>query len=162
MLIIRKAAAQDAEAIWQIFHAVIQKGDSYTFPPDMPREAALEYWMGKDKHCYVAELEGLVAGTYIVKDNQPGLGSHIANASFMVSPDCQGKSVGMHMGEHALVEAKRLGYQSMQFNIVISTNIPAVKLWQKLGFAIIGTVPEAFWHNTLGKLVDAYVMFRKL
>jgi L-amino acid N-acyltransferase YncA len=160
--LIRKATSQDTEPIWHIFHKVVQKGDSYTFSPDIIREEALAYWMGQDKHCYVAEYENAVAGTYIIKDNQPALGSHIANASFMVSPDFQGKSVGITMGRHALTEAKILGYKAMQFNIVISTNIPAVKLWQKLGFEIVGTIPEAFQHKELGRLVDAYVMYRKL
>ncbi|MCB9983456.1 MAG: GNAT family N-acetyltransferase [Rhodospirillales bacterium] len=159
---IRLAEAGDAEDIWNIFSQVVSKGDSYTFAPDMERKEALSYWMGEDKHCYVAVEDAQIVGTYIIKDNQPGLGSHVANASFMVAPDAQGRSIGRAMGVHALDEARRLGYKAMQFNIVVSTNTSAVKLWEKLGFKIIGTIPEAFQHKELGGCVDAYVMYRKL
>jgi ribosomal protein S18 acetylase RimI-like enzyme len=79
----------------------------------------------------------------------------------MVAPSAQGRGVGRRMGEHCLDEARRLGFRAMQFNLVVSTNEPAVALWKKLGFDIIATVPEAFNHRTLG-LVDAYVMYRSL
>jgi ribosomal protein S18 acetylase RimI-like enzyme len=100
-------------------------------------------------------------GTYILRPNRPGLGSHVSNASFMVCPSARGLGVGRAMGEHCLEEARRLGYRAMQFNFVVSTNEAAVKLWQRLGFTIVGTLPGAFRHRTLG-FVDAYVMFRTL
>src|SRR5689334_8170042 len=92
--------------------------------------------------------------------NQPGLGSHVANTVFMVSPSARGLGVGRRMGEH-LSEARRLGFRAMQFNFVVSTNEPALRLWQQLGFSIIGTLPGAFRHSQRG-FVDAYVMFRTL
>jgi len=98
---------------------------------------------------------------YKIVANQRGLGSHVANASFMVDPSCSGRGIGRQMGEHCLEEARRLGYLAMQFNFVVSTNGAAVALWQKLGFAIVGTVPKAFRHSTLG-YVDTYVMYRSL
>ncbi|MGD1918278.1 MAG: GNAT family N-acetyltransferase [Pleurocapsa sp.] len=161
MITIRKSTKEDAEKIWDIFQIVVARGDTYAFLPDISQAAALSYWMADDKHCYVAELEGNLVGTYIIKDNQPGLGSHIANASFMVSPQFQGRSVGKTMGKHALIKAKELGYAAMQFNLVISTNIPAINLWRKLGFQIIGTIPQAFDHLQKG-MVDAHIMFREL
>ncbi len=65
------------------------------------------------------------------------------------------------MGEHALDEAKRAGYAAMQFNFVIATNTPAVRLWTDLGFEIAGTLPRAF-RLPNGQLVDAYVMRQDL
>jgi ribosomal protein S18 acetylase RimI-like enzyme len=109
----------------------------------------------------VAESGGRVVGTYLLRPNRPGLGSHVANAAFMVSPSARGLGVGRAMGEHCLAEARRLGYRAMQFNFVVSTNEAAVKLWQRLGFRIAGTLPGAFRHRTRG-FVDAYVMFRTL
>ncbi len=158
---IRKAESSDAESIWQIISEVIQKGDTYVFAPDSSREEMLAYWLGPDKHTYVALHDGAIVGTYILKDNQPGLGSHIANGSYMVASSARGMGVGRAMGEHSLTAARDLGYQALQFNIVIASNEPAVKLWTQLGFAIIGTVPEAFQHQQLG-LVDAHIMYRKL
>ena len=96
-----------------------------------------------------------------MKDNQPGLGSHVANAGYMTSPDAFGKGIGKAMALFSLEEAKNLGYRAMQFNLVIKTNERAVELWKKLGFAIIGEIPEAFNHKSLG-LTNAYIMYRKL
>lgn len=158
---IRKANISDQEQIWEIFREVVSHGETYVFSPDISKEDALAYWMNPKSHCYVLEENGEILGTYVIRDNQPGLGSHVANASFMVSHKARGRGVGKLIGEDALQEAKDLGYSAMQFNIVISTNAVAVKLWQSLGFKIIGTSPKAFNHKTLG-LVDAYIMHRFL
>jgi L-amino acid N-acyltransferase YncA len=158
---IRPASREDDSAIWEIFRAVIQPGDTYVFDPDMPREAALAYWFQSGAHTYVLEEAGRVIGTYLIKPNQPDLGSHVANAGFMVAPDSRGLGAGRRMGEHCLEEAARLGFRAMQFNFVVSTNTAAVRLWQALGFEIVGTLPGAFRHRTLG-YVDAYVMYRNL
>jgi L-amino acid N-acyltransferase YncA len=161
MLQIRQATAADNGAIWEIFHAVVLRGDTYTLDPDISREEALAYWLQPAHACFVAESEETVVGTYILKPNKPGPGSHVANAAFMVSPDARRAGVGRAMGEHSLSEARRLGFRAMQFNFVVSTNAAAVRLWQQLGFAIAGTLPGAFRHPEKG-FVDAYVMFRSL
>jgi L-amino acid N-acyltransferase YncA len=161
MVIIREATDRDRDAVWEIFHAVVAGGDTYVFDPETPREEALAYWFAGGVRTYVAERDGRVAGTYVLRPNRPGLGSHISNASFMVSPSARGAGVGRAMGEHALDEARRLGYRAMQFNFVVSTNEPAVTLWERLGFRVVGTLPGAFRHRTRG-FVDAYVMFRSL
>jgi L-amino acid N-acyltransferase YncA len=158
---LRTANKADENAIWDIFHAVVAPGDTYVFAPDMSRDEALAYWFRSDTHTYVAESDGRIVGTYILKPNQPALGSHVANAAFMVSPSARGLGTGRRMGEHCLDEARRLGFRAMQFNFVVSTNQPAVHLWQQLGFAVVGTLPGAFRHAQHG-FVDAYVMFRTL
>jgi ribosomal protein S18 acetylase RimI-like enzyme len=109
----------------------------------------------------MADSEGRVVGTYILRPNQPGLGSRVSNATFIVSPSARGLGIGRIMGEHCLDEARRLGYRAMQFNFVVSTNEAAVKLWARLGFTVVGTLPGAFRHRTNG-FVDAYVMFQTL
>jgi L-amino acid N-acyltransferase YncA len=161
MLMIRQASDEDADAIWGIFHTVVAHGDTYVFEPDTPRQEALAYWFTPTTRTYVAESNSIVVGTYILRPNRPGLGSHIANAAFMVSPDARGLGVGYAMGQHCLAEARSLGYRAMQFNFVVSTNETAVRLWERLGFRIVGTLPGAFQHLTRG-YVDAYVMFRSL
>ena len=161
MLQIRRATPSDSESIWTIFHAVVIRGDTYTFDPSVSREDALAYWLQPSNWCYVAERQEKIVGTYILRANQPGLGSHVANAAFMVSPHEQRTGVGRNMGEHSLNEARRLGFRAMQFNFVVSTNDTAVRLWQQLGFQIVGTLPAAFRHSN-GKFVDAYVMYCSL
>ena len=161
MIHIRKAEAKDHNLIWQIIKQVISGGDTYVFAPDSGRKEMLDYWYGQDKHTYVANIKNELVGTFIIKDNFPGLGSHVANASYMTLPSAFGSGIGRTMGEFSLTEAKRLGYRAMQFNIVVKTNERAIRLWQKLGFEIKGEIPEAFNHSKEG-YVDGLVMWRKL
>ncbi|MCW3098227.1 MAG: GCN5-related N-acetyltransferase [Chthonomonadaceae bacterium] len=158
---IRKAELADWDAIWEIWHAVVAEGATYVYAPDTGKEEAFALWMTPPAVPYVAVEDGQIVGTYLIKPNQPGLGSHVANAGFMVSGAHSGKGIGRTMGQHALEEARRAGFQAMQFNFVVSTNTRAVALWQSLGFAIIGTVPQAYHHCTLG-FVDVVVMHRFL
>ena len=161
MITIRKAEESDRSAIWQIIKSVIAGGDTYVYPPDSDEIEMLDYWFSADKHTYVAELGGAVVATFWLKANQPGLGKHVANAAYMVSPDVHGKGIGRQIAEWSLDEARRLGFTAMQFNFVVSSNTIAVALWQKLGFAIIGEIPDAFDHAKNG-LTNAYIMYRKL
>lgn len=153
---IRKATEADWDQIWVIFHAVVKQGETYAYDPETPENQARETWL---PYAYAAFEGNRIVGTYMMKPNQPGLGSHVANAGFMVSPDHEGKGIGRRMGLHSLGEAKNAGYEAMQFNFVVSVNTRAVALWQSLGFSIVGTVPKAFRHAKLG-LVDVYVMHR--
>lgn len=147
--------------MWQIFREVIATGDTYVFSPDTPREDAYAYWFGPGVTSYVATAEGRIVGMYKIVQNHRDLGSHVANASFMVAPSDSGRGVGRQLGLHCLHEARKQGYLEMQFNFVVSTNTAAVSLWQSLGFAIVGTLPRAFRHRDRG-YVDAYVMYRSL
>ncbi len=158
---IRKARSSDFDSIWVIIKEVIALGDTYVFAPDSDRTSMLDYWCGSDKHTYVAVIENEVVGTFIIKDNFPGLGSHVANASYMTLPGAFGKGIGRSMAEFSLTEVKRLGYLAMQFNIVVKSNERAIRLWQKLGFEIKGEIPEAFNHLEKG-YTDVYIMWRKL
>ncbi|HEU0274621.1 MAG TPA: GNAT family N-acetyltransferase [Candidatus Udaeobacter sp.] len=158
---IRTTTEVDRDAIWKIFHSVVATGDTYAIDPNISRKEALQYWCGKNTHAYVAERRGRIVGTYILRPNQSGGGSHVANAGFMVAPDARGQGVGRAMGEHCLNEARGLGFRAMQFNFVVSTNQSAVRLWRDLGFEIVGTLPGAFRHPGKG-YVDVYVMYRSL
>ena len=161
MIEIREATAGDRDAIWDIFREVVTARDTYAFDPGMSRHDALGYWFQADTRTYVAKSRGRILGTYILRPNQSGGGSHVANAAFMVAPDARGQGIGRAMAEHCLSEARLLGFRAMQFNFVVSTNDSAVRLWQKLGFKIVGTLPSAFHHPEKG-YVDVYVMYRSL
>ena len=161
MLTIRQADEGDGPAIWAIIGAVIAGGDTYVYPPDSDKDEMLAYWFSPEKYTYVAEIDGRVVATFWLKANQPGLGSHIANAAYMVNPDAHGQGIGRAIAEWSLDEARRLGFAAMQFNFVVKSNVHAVRLWQKIGFEIIGEIPDAFRHAELG-LTNAYIMYRKL
>jgi L-amino acid N-acyltransferase YncA len=167
---IRAATEADRDAIWAIFHDVVAAGDTYAFDSNISREDALAYWFAPGTHTYIAQCESVgdavtqgrdIVGTYILRANQSGGGSHVANAAFMVGPGARGEGIGRAMGEHCLSEARRLGFRAMQFNFVVSTNESAVHLWQELGFKIVGTLPGVFRHPGKG-YVDVYVMYRSL
>jgi L-amino acid N-acyltransferase YncA len=158
---IRAAAERDRDAIWTIFREVVAPGDTYAFDSAMSREDALGRWFAANTRTYVAESGGRIVGTYILRPNQSGGGSHVANAAFMVAPDTRGQGIGRAMAEHCLSEALRLGFREMQFNFVVSTNESAIHLWKQLGFKIVGTLPDAFRHPEKG-YVDVYVMYRSL
>ncbi len=160
-VVIRPVEKDDQSSIWQIIQAVIASGDTYVFSPDSSKDNMLAYWCGPDKHTFVALLDDQIVGTFFIKDNFPDLGAHVANAGFMTSPIEFGKGIGRTMGHHALEIAKDLGYLAMQFNFVVKSNHRAVKLWQSLGFQIIGEIPDAYQHRTHG-LTDAFIMWRRL
>src|SRR6266513_5141680 len=145
----------------QILRAVVAGGDTYIFDPHISRRKALAYWLGPKTRCYVALSDHGIVGSYILKANQPGLGSHVANAGFMVSPSARGRGIGRAMAEHCLREARRLSFRAMQFNFVVATNRAALRLWDNLGFKIVGKLPGAFRHGRRG-FVDVYVMYRRL
>ena len=136
-------------------------GDTWVFDAKTSRLFMIDYWFHPGTLSYVAERDGRVLGMYLLRPNQPGHGSHVANAGYMVASNARGLGVGEAMGEHSIQEARRLGYKAIQFNYVVSTNEAAVRLWKKIGFEIVGTLPGAFHHYELG-YVDVYVMFQKL
>ncbi|MEX5748647.1 N-acetyltransferase family protein [Massilia sp. X63] len=159
---IRPAGEHDFDAMWSIFCAHVASGETYPFTTATSREAGHAYWLGPDVASFVATSGGArLLGMYRLVPNQLGRGHHVANASFMVSPSAQGAGIGRLLGEHCLDEARRQGYLAMQFNYVVSTNTAAIRLWKKLGFSIVGTLPKAFRHKRLG-FVDAYVMYQML
>ncbi|HMO39929.1 MAG TPA: N-acetyltransferase [Saprospiraceae bacterium] len=158
---IRRMQAADFPRVWTMFKQIIDEQVYYSYDHTTTRAEIEKSWINEQNLGYVAETDGVVAGAYIVKPNQPGHGAHIANAAYMVAQEFRGQGIGRLLGEHSLAAAKAAGYRAMQYNMVIRTNTSAVQLWQSLGFRIIGTVPEAFWHYEQG-YVDAYIMYRKL
>jgi ribosomal protein S18 acetylase RimI-like enzyme len=158
---IRKITPQDANALWEIIQPILQSGDTWVYAPDSSKEKMLDIWFEPSKYAYVYELEGKIVGTFFIKANQPDLGSHVANAGYMVHPNFRGIGIAEAMCRFSIQEAKMLGFKAMQFNIVMATNTGAIRLWQKCGFEIIGTLPKAFQHQTLG-LTDALVMYQWL
>lgn len=158
---IRKAVEEDQDQIWEIIKEAITGGDTLAFAPDAGKDEMLSFWCAPYIHTYVAELDQEVVGTFFIKDNQPSLGAHVANAGYITSSTAAGKGVGSAMCEFSLEEAKRLGYYAIQFNLVVKSNVRALKLWQRMGFDIIGEIPDAFNHSSIG-LTNAYIMWRKL
>jgi RimJ/RimL family protein N-acetyltransferase len=160
-MLIRHAKTSDLEAIWQILEPTIRAGETYALPRDMSKADACAYWTGPDRETFVAEDGEQIMGTYYLRANQPGGGAHVANCGYMTASAFSGRGVARRMCQQSLQWAADRGFKAMQFNFVVSTNVRAIRLWQDLGFDIVGRLPSAFEHPHEG-YVDALVMFKKL
>lgn len=158
---IREATANDFEEIWPIFQEIVSAGDTYAYPQNTSKEQAQRLWMVLPRKTFVAEGAGQILGSYYIKTNQTGPGSHVCNCGYMVSSKARNKGIATSMCEHSQKIAIGLGYKSMQFNFVATSNDGAVRLWDKLGFDTIGRLPKAFNHPTLG-FIDDLVMYKWL
>jgi GNAT superfamily N-acetyltransferase len=159
---IREYTDDDWSSVWPIIQDVMSAGETYAYYPEWSSEQAREVWVEAPPGQTVVACDGpRVLGTAKMGPNRPGPGSHVATASFMVAANARGRGVGRALGEYVLSWASAHGYAAMQFNAVVESNHAAVRLWQELGFQIIGTVPEAFAHPTLGR-VGLHIMHRLL
>ncbi len=140
---------------------IFRGGETYPFARDISEAEAKEIWVDTPLKTYVAMQGKTVLGTFYIKPNQPSLDAHICNCGYAVDAAARGKGVAGLMCEFSQIEAVRLGFLAMQFNLVVETNVGALALWQRLGFAIVGTVPKAFRHPRDG-LVAAHVMVKEL
>lgn len=158
---IRPATVDDSAAIWSMIGPTIRAGETYALDPEMSEADALAYWLGPDRETFVAEEDRTIIGTYYLRANQAGGGKHVCNSGYITSPAATGRGIARMMCEHSIHQARTRGFRAMQFNFVVSTNQRAIRLWQSLGFAEVGRLPQAFHHPAQG-YVDALVMFRSL
>ncbi len=161
MITIREATEDDWPAVWAMFRDVAATGDVFAYDESTTEDDARKLWFDPPAICFVAEVSGRLIGSYFVRPNQPGRGSHVANGGYMVIPEARGQGTASAMCEHSIATACRLGFAAMQFNFVVASNAAAVRVWERHGFAVVGRLPSAFRHKELG-FVDALVMFRAL
>lgn len=161
MINIRRAADNDFDGLWPILRDIIRAGETYALDPQMTPLEAKRIWFDLPLATVIAIEDGQILGTYMLKPNQAGNGGHVCNCGYMVTPGARGRGVARSMCNHSQEFAYEEGFLAMQFNLVVSTNHGAIRLWQKLGFKIVGTLPCAFAHPTQG-LVDAHIMYKWL
>jgi len=158
---IRKARDKDFDSIWPIFEEIVTAGETYAYDTTTNKDEANQIWMLTPQSTFVAEENNEILGTYYLKKNQAGPGSHVCNCGYMVSSKARGKGLATAMCEHSQKTAIDLGFKAMQFNFVASSNEGAIRLWKKLGFEIVGTLPKGFNHPQKG-YINALVMFKWL
>ncbi|MGD9508425.1 MAG: N-acetyltransferase family protein [Geminicoccaceae bacterium] len=160
-MLIRSAADADNGAIWRVLEPTIRAGETLMLPSEMDQPAALSYWRQPSHLAFVAEDGAEIVGTYYLRANQQGHGSHVANCGYATATRATGRGVARAMCLHSLEEARARGFTAMQFNCVVASNERAVGLWRSCGFEIVGRVPDTFRHPRLGP-VDTLVMYRRL
>ena len=147
MITVRSIEEPDWPLVWKLIEPVFRSGETYVFSREITETEAHKVWVETPSATFVAKDDrGTLLGTYYIKPNQPALGSHVCNCGYIVGENARGKGVASLMCEHSQREAIRQGFRAMQYNLVVSTNEGAVRLWRKLGFVIVGTLPGAFKH----------------
>lgn len=159
---IREYRESDWAGVLPILQQTFRAGDTYAFAPQSSAEEIRKVWVEAPARTFVAcEPDGRIDGTYFIKANQPGLGAHVCNCGYVVAARAQGRGIAARMCEHSQAQALAMGFRAMQFNLVVATNTRAIRLWERLGFSVVGRLPGAFNHQQLG-YVDALVMFKTL
>lgn len=159
---IREFVEADWPQVWPIVREVVRAADTFAYDPAMTEAQAHATWIEAPPGLTVVAEDGpKILGTAKMGPNRPGPGSHVATASFMVAVDARGRGVATTLCRFALDWAREQGYAGMQFNAVAESNHAAVEVYRRLGFTIIGTVPGAFAHPSLGR-VGLHVMYREL
>jgi ribosomal protein S18 acetylase RimI-like enzyme len=162
MMTIRRFREGDWPRILPFLRDAVEAGDAFAAAPDSSEADLRHDWLVAPRATYVACADdGVIVGSYILKANRPGLGSHVCTCEYVVAQEARGQGVGTLMCEHSQLEAAAMGFRAMQFDLVVSTNDRAVRLWQKLGFAVVGILPHAFRHRRFG-YVDAVVMYKEI
>lgn len=155
---IRQATEADWAAIWPFWQEIVEAGETYAYPLGATADQARGWWFDGSHVVVLTDEHDAVLGTAKMGANRPGRGAHVGTASFMVRPEARGRGVGRRLGEYAVRWHRDEGFAGIQFNAVVETNTVAVRLWEDLGFEVIGTVPRAFDSTTHGR-VGLHVMY---
>lgn len=158
---IRQFQKSDWPQLWAMIEPVFRAGETYPYPPDISEPEAQQNWIETPQETWVAIENDEILGSYYIKPNQPGLGGHVCNCGYIVSENARGKGIASSMCQHSQQQAVKLGFRAMQYNLVVATNEGAITLWKKLGFQVVGTLPNAFNSRKDG-FVDALVMYKEL
>lgn len=150
----RKYTENDIDSMKEIWNEVVRDGIAFPQEEELDFEAA-EKFFSEQSHCGVAinSESGEMMGMYILHPNNVGRCGHICNASYAVASNMRGNHVGEALVKDCIVSAKKLGFKILQFNAVVASNIPALKLYKKLGFTQLGIIPGGF-HMPDGKYED--------
>jgi L-amino acid N-acyltransferase YncA len=159
---IRPFEPADWPGLWALLEPVFRAGETFPHDPAITEAEAQLAWVEQSQAVMVAvDASCALVGTYYLRPNSLALGAHVANAGYVVAKHCRRQGIGSRLCQHSLQAARRLGFRAMQFNLVVSTNNAGLRCWQRNGFQLVGTLPEAFRHKQLG-YVDALVMIQPL
>lgn len=142
-VIVRGYKEADVPDMVRIWNKVVD--DGVAFPQlDLLDEESGKKFFSEQTYCAVAQTEGETVGMYILHPNNVGRCGHICNASFAVDADCRGKHIGEKLVLDCLEQGKEHGFRILQFNAVVENNIHARHLYERLGFVLVGKIPNGF------------------
>lgn len=142
---IRKYKTEDLEQMTAIWNEIVEEGNAFPQEESLSAETGESFFAGQS-YCGVAQQEetGKILGLYILHPNNVGRCGHICNASYAVSSSCRGMHIGEKLVLDCMEQAKKIGFRVLQFNAVVAGNAPARRLYERLGFRQLGTIPGGF------------------
>ena len=158
---VRALAPGEIPAVLDIVEPVVRAGETYAVSPSLTRSEIEQWWCAPAHEVRVAVVGDEIVGSYYLRANQQGPGSHVANCGYITSATHEGQGIARQMCRDSLAVARERGFLAMQYNLVAVSNRRAVKLWHDMGFAEVGRIPQAF-RLPAGERVDALVLFRSL
>jgi L-amino acid N-acyltransferase YncA len=157
---IREYTETDISAMTEIWNEVVEDGIAFPQKELLTIKTA-KIFFSQQSFVAVAEDAAQIVGLYILHPNNVGRCGHIANASYGVKTAARGKNIGELLVKHSLLQGAGLGFKLLQFNAVVATNARAVKLYDKLGFVKVGTIPSGFMMKD-GHYEDIIIFYIKL
>ena len=131
----------EAVAVW---NQVVEAGLAFPQTELLTTETGAEFF-GQQSFTGVArDSSGELVGLYILHPNTVGRCGHICNASYAVRADRRGQHIGEALVRHCMAKGKELGFRILQFNAVVRSNVPALRLYERLGFVQLGVIPGGF------------------
>jgi DNA-binding MarR family transcriptional regulator len=160
-LTLKPFVQEDEESLYNIFQEIVESGNQVHFECSSKQEFYRQF-LESGSQVFTAHLsERELVGGFTIKPNFSGRSKHVANAVYMIKRIHQGRGIGTLLVKASLEFAKQLGFRAMQFNMVLSENHIALKLYQKLGFNIIGTISRAI-KNLDGSYQEGLILHREL
>lgn len=144
-IVIRACRSEDILQMNRVWNEVVKDGIAFPQTEVLDKTNG-EKFFASQSYCGVAENteNGEIVGLYILHPNNIGRCSHISNASYAVCFSSRGNGIGEMLVKDCLVQAKNCGFKILQFNAVVKTNTAARRLYEKLGFVQLGTIPQGF------------------
>lgn len=159
-VLVREYKKADIPYMIEIWNEVVEKGIAFPQRNLLTKEAATAFF-AQQSFTAVAEEAEKIVGLYILHPNNVGRCAHIANASYGVKATERGKKIGETLVSHSLLQGAKLGFKLLQFNAVVATNKHALKLYDKLGFVALGTIPGGFMMKD-EHYEDIVIFYKKL